>query len=57
MKKKILALLLTGILGVSMLAGCGAEEEAAPAAEAAEATEEAAEEALMKDIERGLKSG
>ncbi len=49
MKKKILALLLTGILGVSMLAGCGAEEEAAPAAEAAEATEEAAEEAPAEE--------
>ena len=51
MKKK-LALLLTGIMVLSMLAGCGKKEEAAaePAAETAEEAEPAAEE-LAEDVQ------
>ena len=51
MKKK-LALLLTGIMVFSMLAGCGKKEEAAaePAAETAEEAELAAEE-LAEDVQ------
>ena len=42
MKKKLLALVLTGILGVSLLSGCGSKEESA-SEPAAEKTEEGKE--------------
>lgn len=39
--KKLTALLLTGVLSVSMLAGCGGEKSNTPAAGTAEGTAEA----------------
>jgi len=45
--KKLLALLLAGVLSVSMLTACGSEEAEEPAAEG-EAAEEAGEEAAEK---------
>ena len=57
MKKKFLALLLTGILGVSMLAGCGAEESAPAGDTAAEAVEETAEEATEEVAEAAEDAG
>ena len=44
MKKKVLSALLSVAMVATLLIGCGAKEEAAPAAEAPAATEEAAEE-------------
>lgn len=43
--KKFVSVALVGAMALSMLVGCGAKEEAAPAAEAPAATEEVAEEA------------
>ena len=48
MKKKLLALVLTGILGVSLLSGCGSKEESA-SEPAAEKTEEGKEEAASAE--------
>ncbi|MCR5032345.1 MAG: extracellular solute-binding protein [Lachnospiraceae bacterium] len=62
MKKKIVSLLMTGVLAAAMLAGCGSQEAPAEAApteapaaeqEAAPAAEPAAEEAAAEDVDYG----
>ncbi|WP_026506989.1 extracellular solute-binding protein [Butyrivibrio sp. MC2013] len=47
MKKKVLAMFLTGLMTVSALAGCGSKEETKPAAEGA--TESASEESASEE--------
>lgn len=51
MKNRVLAIVLSAVLGATLLAGCGGSSEAAPAAEAAPATEEVAEEVAPAEEE------
>ena len=58
--KRICALMLSGVMAASMLAGCGAEKEAsAPAAsaEAGQETENTAKTEEAQEAKRGEASG